>query len=284
MSPLSKCKEDWLIFGYYQILEALFQSGRKFIIYIILVRFLICPLPPLAPWVSNLIVLINCIDKKFRNIWFGNKNQITLHVNVIDGVDSLGAVGGGFDVDDLISFIEDVIVLAVFEVFIVQFFFCVAGCGKLLLQKLKSEFVEGTDCGPAVEGRGAIDHHSAGQWSEVLKSRQTSYTLQCSLWRLQERPWWLLEVVRISKKPGTHRSLVHFHRCCSWCTIPSTASWSRVGPEVVQSWTIFGPKEGVGEVEGERGGEVLLEYQWENGEEIFGSNYTAFYHCSTVIS
>ena len=53
--------------------------------------------------------------------------------------------------------------LAVFEVFTVRFFFCVAGCGKLLLQKLKSEFVEGTDCGPAVEGRGAIDHHSAGQ-------------------------------------------------------------------------------------------------------------------------
>ena len=63
----------------------------------------------------------------------------------------------------IISFMEDVMVLAVFEVFTVQFFFCVAGCGKLLLQKLKSEFVEGTDCGPAVEGRGAIDHHSAGQ-------------------------------------------------------------------------------------------------------------------------
>ena len=44
-----------------------------------------------------------------------------------------------------------------------QFFFCVAACGKLLLQKWKSEFVEGTDCGPAVEGRRAIDHHSAGQ-------------------------------------------------------------------------------------------------------------------------
>ena len=63
----------------------------------------------------------------------------------------------------IISFMEDVMVLAVFEVFTVQFFFRVAGCGKLLLQKLKSEFVEGTDCGPAVEGRGAIDHHSAGQ-------------------------------------------------------------------------------------------------------------------------
>ena len=63
----------------------------------------------------------------------------------------------------IISFMEDDMVLAVFEVFTVQFFFCVAGCGKLLLQKLKSEFVEGTDCGPAVEGRGAIDHHSAGQ-------------------------------------------------------------------------------------------------------------------------
>ena len=33
---------------------------------------------------------------------------------------------------------------------------------------------------------------------------------------------------------------------------------SRVGPELVQSWPIVGPKEGVGEVEGERGGEVLL--------------------------
>ena len=63
----------------------------------------------------------------------------------------------------IISFMEDVMVLAMFKVFTVQFFFCVAGCGKLLLQKLKSEFVEGTDCGPAVEGRGAIDHHSAGQ-------------------------------------------------------------------------------------------------------------------------
>ena len=35
--------------------------------------------------------------------------------------------------------------------------------------------------------------------------------------------------------------------------------WSRVGPELVQSWSIrVGPKEGVGEVESERGGEVLL--------------------------
>ena len=72
----------------------------------------------------------------------------------------VGAIGGGFDVVDLISCMADFIV---FEVFTVQFFFCVARCGKLLLQKLKSEFVEGTDCGPAVEGRGAIDHHSAGQ-------------------------------------------------------------------------------------------------------------------------
>ena len=84
-------------------------------------------------------------------------------MNDIDVGDSVGAIGGGFDVVDLISCMADFIVLAVFEVFTVQFFFCVAGCGKLLLQKLKSEFVEGTDCGPAVEGRRAIDHHSAGQ-------------------------------------------------------------------------------------------------------------------------
>ena len=80
-------------------------------------------------------------------------------MNDIDVDDSLGAIGGGFDVVDLFSCMADFIVLAVF----VQFFFCVAGCGKLLFQKLMSEFVEGTDCGPAVEGRGAIDHHSAGQ-------------------------------------------------------------------------------------------------------------------------
>ena len=84
-------------------------------------------------------------------------------MNDIDVDDSPGATGGGFDVVDLFSCMADFIVLAVFEVFTVQFLFCVAGCGKLLLQKLKSEFVEGTDCGPAVEGRGAIDHHSAGQ-------------------------------------------------------------------------------------------------------------------------
>ena len=84
-------------------------------------------------------------------------------MNGIDVGDGLGAIGGGFDVVDLISYMADFIVLVVFEVFTVQFFFCVAGCGKLLLQKWKSEFVEGTDCGPAVEGRRAIDHHSAGQ-------------------------------------------------------------------------------------------------------------------------
>ena len=84
-------------------------------------------------------------------------------MNDIDVDDSLGTTVGGLDVIDLISCMADFIVLAVFEVFTVEFFFCVAGCGKLLLQKLKSEFVEGTDCGPAVEGRGAIDHHSAGQ-------------------------------------------------------------------------------------------------------------------------
>ena len=55
----------------------------------------------------------------------------------------------------------DFIELAVFEVFTVQFFFCVAGCGKLLLQKLKSEFVEGTDCGPVNRRGGGLSTTTA---------------------------------------------------------------------------------------------------------------------------